>query len=673
MSYFPVAIGTGQNSGGMKWALKQFEMKFSLLLSLVLFASSTNAQLYFEGLQNKLQEAKDDTSRILAMAKLAEYYGFIRVDSTMFYASQALDLAEKRNYLYGRCVVQRSIFWAFNSLGNYPKALGMAFSNLKVAEQLKYHRLSSMAIAHQEIGLVHREMEDYVNAMIHLRESIRLQKESGEKIEDYFSTYTSVAAINLKFNHLDSALWYARIGYQKSPGSGLTSALVGNVYEAMGQKDSAREYYRRGIQATKLRNNIYLQARLYNNLADFFYKSGNLDSSIYFAGIALQLCMRYNFGEFTLDASKILMKSFEAQNESDSALKYVKLMLNAKDSIFSQARTQQALLLDFDEKQRRQEIESAKEKYQTRLRLYSLIGVIGIFIIIAVALYRNNIQRKRTNSKLSRQKQELETTLTELKSTQKQLIHSEKMASLGALTAGIAHEIQNPLNFVNNFSELNKELIDEATQANEAGHTSELKELLVTMRENEEKIGHHGRRADAIVKGMLQHSRDARGQMERTDLNVFADEFLRMSYQGYRAKDKNFDVTLRTDFDREMGKMNIVRQDIARVLLNLYNNALYAVIEKKKIQPEGYEPMVTVSTKKLPDKIQISVSDNGKGIPQKDLDKIFQPFFTTKPPGQGTGLGLSLSYDIIRVNGGEIKVETKEGAGAEFIIRIPIV
>jgi two-component system, NtrC family, sensor kinase len=650
------------------------QMKFSTLLSLILFTSfslTANAQQYFDSLQNTLKEANDDTSRILALAKLAEYYGFIRVDSTMFYAGQALDLSEKNNYPYGICVVQRSIFWAYNSQGNYPKALELAFSNLKVAEQLKYHTLSCMALAHQEIGLVHREMEDYQNAMIHLRQSIRLQKESGEMLEDYFGTYVSVAAINLKSNHLDSALWYARIGHAKSPGSGLTSALVGSVYEAMGKKDSAREYFRKGIQATQLRNNIYLQARLNNNLADFFYRSGNLDSSVYFARVALIICQQYNFGEFTLDASKILMKSFEAKDKPDSALKYVKLMLSAKDSIFSQKRTQQALLLDFDEKQRRREIETAREKYRYQLRLYSLIAVIGIFFVIAAALYRNNNQRKKTNAVLFEQKQELEKTLKELKSTQKQLIHSEKMASLGEITAGIAHEIQNPLNFVNNFAEVNRELLDEASQAIGTGLTNDVKDLLVTIRENEEKISHHGQRAGSIVKGMLQHSREIRGQKEPTDINALADEYLNLSYQVARAKDNDFIVEFVTDFDKDLEKLSIVRQDLGKVLLNVYNNAFYALSEKKKSYPDGFIPKISVSTKRLNDKVQIRVEDNGTGIDAHLKDKIFQPFFTTKPPGQGTGLGLSLSYDIMQVNGGEIKVEATGETGAVFLILLP--
>ncbi|HLY70386.1 MAG TPA: hypothetical protein VKR53_11705, partial [Puia sp.] len=310
-------------------------MKYSFLILLFSFTSflPTTAQQYFESLQEHLQNAQNDTSRVLALAKLAEYYGFIRADSNMYYAQQGLDLSNKLNYLYGKCVMQRSIFWALNSQGNYPKALELAFSNLKIAEVLKYHNLSSMALAYQFIGLVNREMEDYGNAMIHLRQSIRLQKESGEMLEDYFSAYCSVAAIYLKFNQLDSALWYARIGHEISPKSGLTSALVGNVYEAMGRNELAKGYYKLGIQATKERNNIYLQARLYNNLANLLYKMGDIDSSIYYANFSLQMCQKYNFGEFILDASKILMRIFELRKQPDSAFKYVKVMLDAKDTI----------------------------------------------------------------------------------------------------------------------------------------------------------------------------------------------------------------------------------------------------------------------------------------------------------------------------------------------------
>ena len=251
------------------------------------------------------------------------------------------------------------------------------------------------------------------------------------------------------------------------------------------------------------------------------------------------------------------------------------------------------------------------------------------------------------------------------------------MASLGELTAGIAHEIQNPLNFVNNFSEVNKELIDEASQANDTGNTNEVKELLTTLKENEDKINHHGKRADAIVKGMLQHSRKSEGVKELTDINALCDEYLRLSYHVLRAKDKDFNAMMKTDFDESVGKINIIPQDIGRVLLNLINNAFYAVSEKQKAcQAEpvevGYEPTVSVSTKKTGNSVLITVSDNGNGIPQKIVDKIFQPFFTTKPTGQGTGLGLSLSYDIIKAHGGEIKVNTVEGEFTEFVIQLPI-
>jgi signal transduction histidine kinase len=252
------------------------------------------------------------------------------------------------------------------------------------------------------------------------------------------------------------------------------------------------------------------------------------------------------------------------------------------------------------------------------------------------------------------------------------------MASLGELTAGIAHEIQNPLNFVNNFSEVNNELIDELKEEADKGNINEVKVIADDIKQNLEKINHHGKRADSIVKGMLQHSRASSGQKELTDINKLADEYLRLSYHGMRARDKNFNAEFKTDFDESIEKINVVPQDIGRVLLNMINNAFYAVNERQKaegerLKAEGseYVPIVTIVTKRLSDKIEIVVKDNGNGIPQKVVDKIFQPFFTTKPTGQGTGLGLSLAYDIIKAHGGEIKVEAKEGEGSKFIIFLP--
>ena len=263
-------------------------------------------------------------------------------------------------------------------------------------------------------------------------------------------------------------------------------------------------------------------------------------------------------------------------------------------------------------------------------------------------------------------------TLEELKATQTQLIQSEKMASLGELTAGIAHEIQNPLNFVNNFSEVSNELIEEMKEELDKGNKEEAKTIADDVKQNLEKIKFHGNRADAIVKSMLQHSRTSSGKKEPTDINALADEYLRLAYHGLRAKDKSFNAAIKTDYDESIGLLKIISQDIGRVILNLITNAFYAVMEKKKLRPEGYEPTVTVSTKQIDNKIIVEVKDNGTGIPQKALEKIFQPFFTTKPTGQGTGLGLSLSYDIVtKGHGGELKVETKEGEYTGFSVILP--
>jgi signal transduction histidine kinase len=271
-------------------------------------------------------------------------------------------------------------------------------------------------------------------------------------------------------------------------------------------------------------------------------------------------------------------------------------------------------------------------------------------------------------------KNRVEVTLSELKATQSQLIQSEKMASLGELTAGIAHEIQNPLNFVNNFSEVSHELLDEMNDEIALGNTEEVKAIANDVKQNLEKILHHGKRADAIVKGMLQHSRSSNGIKEPTDMNELADEYLRLAYHGLRAKDKSFNATMKTEFDETLDKVNVIPQDIGRVVLNLITNAFYAVTDKARTNVENsYEPTVTVITKRSGDQVLVSVKDNGNGILRNVLEKIFQPFFTTKPTGQGTGLGLSLSYDIVKSHGGELKVDTKEGEGSEFIISLPVV
>ncbi len=302
------------------------------------------------------------------------------------------------------------------------------------------------------------------------------------------------------------------------------------------------------------------------------------------------------------------------------------------------------------------------------------------FIIFFIFSYRhkqkdyNLLQEQK--QKIDAQKIELEQTLSDLKDTQAQLIQSEKMASLGELTAGIAHEIQNPLNFVNNFSDINqelvKELVIELRKPIAERNVPQEESILNDIKENEAKINQHGKRADAIVKNMLQHSRKNTGIKEPTDINALCDEYLRLSYHGLRAKDKTFNAALETSFDDSIGKIKIIPQEVGRSILNLLTNAFYATNEKKKTAGENFLPTVRVSTRKLKNLIEIRVEDNGNGVPDSVINKIFQPFFTTKPPGQGTGLGLSLSYDIIKSHGGELKVETKQGEGTTFIIILPL-
>jgi len=650
---------------------------------------------FADSLIRQVQQSKDDTNKVKLFIALGDYYTFIRQDSSIFYFVQSIELAEKINYAIGSYSGYAKMAFVLNTASNYGKALEMALKSLRIAEQFQYNREENMARSYNLMGLINRRNGDDTIARNQCSQSIKLYEEAGITISGgrmNFGPFLNLAIVYLKWKNWDSAFYFAKNGYdivahyppRAQAQMSVAASALANVYERTGKIQQAREYYLRGIESDRKFNVPLLRVRLFNNYAEFFKNTGQLDSSIYYAKMALELCRNHQFGEQATDASNLVAKSYELLRNSDSALKYTKIFMATKDTIFNQSKLTQIQLLNFDEGQRQRdiqrEIDAARERYANQIRYYVLIATAAIFLLLSIILYRNNRNKQIANKALELQKKEVdqqrtkaENTLHELRSTQSQLIQSEKMASLGELTAGIAHEIQNPLNFVNNFSEINKELLIEMREEIEKGNMNQAKHLTVDIIDNEDKIMHHGKRADAIVKGMLQHSRAGFGQKEMTDINTLADEYLRLAFHGLKAKDKTFHATLQTDFDPLIGKIQVVPQDMGRVFLNLYNNAFYAVTEKSKQHLNGFEPMVSINTRQTGNKLEIRIKDNGNGISQKVIDKIFQPFFTTKPTGQGTGLGLSISYDIIKAHGGNLIVHANEGEGAEFVIQLPVI
>jgi len=461
--------------------------------------------------------------------------------------------------------------------------------------------------------------------------------------------------------------------------------LRGSAKLMSGEPDEALNSFRRGIKWARVDEfNIHLMIN-YLGMSKS-YRALNVPDSCYYYGIEA-LDMMKEIKEVKMleldlsDAYGNLYQYFQKFGEPDSAIKYLQLARDTSDyfsrkTIKNLAAFQEVLL----EKQLKlKDLEKAQIERQSQNRTLLFGGAVLVFIVVGGTLFYNNRQKVKANKLLAAQKQEIQSTLDKLKSTQAQLIQSEKMASLGELTAGIAHEIQNPLNFVNNFSDVSQELIDEMAEEITKGDLEEVKELSKDIRGNLEKITHHGKRADAIVKGMLAHSRAGKGENVPTDINALAEEYLKLSYHGLCAKDKSFNADFKTDFDPNLPKVNVVPQDIGRVLLNLINNAFQAVSERSKKEEPSFKPTVSVKTQLTTnDQILITIKDNGPGIPDDIKDKIFQPFFTTKPTGQGTGLGLSLSYDIVKALGGELHLETTNGnglpagqAGTTFTISIP--
>jgi two-component system, NtrC family, sensor kinase len=661
----------------------------SLKYQPLIWGNSQNEKSHLiDNLTHQLNISKDDTSRVLIMADFCNEYGYIIPDSALIYGLRALALARQINFSRGEARTLHSLGVLYRIRGEEPKSLDALFKGLQIAESNQYP--FELARCLNSIGVIYDEFEDYPRAISYYRQAEEIDERIHNKSLGIFPLL-NIANSFEGYDRLDSSLIYALKAYNKlkflHPGddqypSGILSLealfrTIGKIHFKLGNHPIAFEYLQKANYICQINNYHRIGTFVCYTMAGFFKQLNQTDSCIYYAKKGLAEAQTIDYKRGISVNSRLLAEQYESKDLRES-LFYLKMADSANDKIYNAKKTMDLQRTISDEQERQRIVESQKIAYQNKVKQYALLAGLGVFLLIAFILFRNNQQKQKANALLIRQKEEIdlqrdkaEKALASLKITQAQLIQSEKMASLGELTAGIAHEIQNPLNFVNNFSELNDELMTELKQAILSGNKDEALDYINDIRQNGSKISHHGKRADAIVKGMLQHSREGRGHKELTDINALADAYFRLSYQGFKAKDENFDVKLKTAFDPGLGKVNIIPQDIGRVVLNLYNNAFYAVAEKKKQLGEAYEPTVTVTTRKSGGSIGINVKDNGNGIPGKLLDKIFQPFFTTKPAGQGTGLGLSMSYDMIKAHGGELKVESKEGVGAEFMVLIP--
>lgn len=633
-----------------------------------------------DSLKLLLHQEKTDTARISKLIQIGRVYGEAKNDSAMIYFQDALRLSEKIRFSNGEIRARyRIAYFLYTVKSDYAAALDSSLQNLKMEEQTGdtatiFYNTRDIVSIYESIGDFDKEFE-YISKLNHLISS-GITKDSGK-----LALYKSIADFwfgNLyeKLNKPDSAKYYMIRKYNYSLTTNdptdiaLGSSGLGYVYRKLKNRDSAVYYYRVCIPAALNARRKDLYGACLGGLGMVYWEDKQTDSAFYYGQKAFNLSQGEKNLNGMIRAAALLAEIYYAKKQPDSAYKYLNQSVLLKDSVYGGEMITRIRKISINESLQKQQEEQTKkeavQEYKSRIRIYSLVGGLAVLIIIIFILYRNNRQRQIANRKI-------EKAYKDLKSTQAQLIQSEKMASLGELTAGIAHEIQNPLNFVNNFSEVNKELLAELKDEIDKGNLNEVKTIANDIIDNEEKISHHGKRADAIVKGMLMHSRTSTGQKELTDINALADEYLRLAYHGLRAKDKSFNANFKIDFDEGINKISIIPQDIGRVLLNLFTNAFYSVTEKNKHHPEHYEPIVSVSTKKINGKVEIRVKDNGMGIPQKLMEKIFQPFFTTKPTGQGTGLGLSLSYDVItKGHAGELKVETKEDEFAEFIIVLPV-
>jgi two-component system NtrC family sensor kinase len=570
-----------------------------------------------------------------------------------------------------------------NSLSDYPKGMEWTLKSTKTAEDANC--LDCLALAWTALATLYNGMGEHVKSLYYYKKALEVNKQVGNKVTQNNLLNAIGERYRLMGNYPEAIKAYeeALNNTTTSYNIELNESNLADVYVRVANLPMAFKYGFSSLKtATKIGDKEGV-SWIDGVIARAYLKKGNLDSALYYATQGLEAGKQTGTIEFMRDNFSALANAYALKKDFTNAYKYQNLYITYRDSMINTQVSNQTNLLQYNNDIAKKQAQIATLNQDKQIQRYFLTGafiLVGIIALTVVVLLKNNRQKQKANNLLSKQKHIIEEqrdqtnkALADLQLTQKQLIQSEKMASLGELTAGIAHEIQNPLNFVNNFSEVNIELIDEMELELSKGDKDEAMSIAGDIKQNLEKIRHHGKRADGIVKGMLQHSRASSNTQEPTDINVLADEYLRLAYHGLRAKDKSFNADLNTNFADKLPMVNIVPQDIGRALLNLFNNAFYTVSQKQKTAGADYKPEVSVSTSAENEQVIVKVRDKGNGIPDAIKDKIMQPFFTTKPTGEGTGLGLSLTYDmVVKGHGGSIQVNSVEGEGSEFIIQLPI-
>jgi two-component system, NtrC family, sensor kinase len=653
-------------------------MKIRITILLVFILNIGFAQnKEIDTLKHELSIATHDTSRVLIMARLCEASREHNIDSAFFYGNKGLTLAKQIHFIKGEIRNMAHLGRIQFDLGNVPRYLEIELKALRMAEENHLEREKMFPL--NFIGNVYRRLSENQEAINFYRQAMII----CESIQDRYASNMKMNIGNtyIELNQLDSAMYYLQTAQNEmqkihSFVHPLVYLGIGNVYTRQNNYEQAFFNYQKGLQVAEKNKTPRFISTIYRSIANLYKEQNQRDSSIYYAKKSLELAESIGDKIISSLSSDLLSKIYE-NYDTKKAFDYYKKAVGLRDSLTGSGNVKTIQALFAQDEERQKEIENNKIAFRNQLKLYISLAILGISLLIGFILYRNNRQKHKANILLQEQKEKVESTLSQLKSTQTQLIQSEKLASLGELTAGIAHEIQNPLNFVNNFSELSVDLVKDLKDELKRPDKDEtyIDELFDDLSQNQEKINLHGKRASNIVKGMLEHSRTSTGVKEPTDINKLADEYLRLSYHGLRAKDNSFNADFSTDFDENLPKIEVIPQDIGRVLLNLINNAFYAVNERQKLAASSndYTPSVVVSTQHIDNQIIIKVADNGNGIPDNIKSKVFQPFFTTKPTGQGTGLGLSLAYDIVtKGHGGNLEVLSTEGVGSEFILTLNI-